>query len=373
MNVGGPARQIIELAKGLAPRGFDTILASGHPDAWEGSLLDAARGCHAEIVHIPGLGARVNPADDARAFAALVKLLRSRKPDIVHTHTAKAGALGRVAARFAPRGKRVHTFHGTVFNHYFSAAKSNWIMRVERMLAKSTDRIVAVSHAVADEIERIGVDAEKIRVIEPVIDLAPFLTIENRAGGLRRELNITDDQKLIGWVGRFVNIKNPAAFVEAAALAAANHPKARFVMIGAGPLEQETRALAAKLGLAEKIHFAGLRADMEHAYADLDILVNTSEKEGMPVSVLEAMAAGVVVVATNVGGTGELVAEDRSGWLVEPGDTAAVARSIGRWFEFPKAWRETMRGVARVRASEKFGLERGLARHEQMYRELLGR
>lgn len=370
MNVGGPARQIMELAKGLAPRGFDTIVATGDPAGWEGDLREAARNNNIEIVNIPGLGARVAPFADARALSAIIPLLRKVRPDIVHTHTAKAGVLGRLAARFVKNARRVHTFHGTVFEHYFSRGVSSWIARAERMLARSTDRIVAVSHSVADEIENIGVDPSKIRVIEPVIDLAPYFE-QKRGGAFRAELNIPDGAPLIGWVGRLVDIKDPATFVQAASIVSVDRPDARFVMIGAGPRLDDMRALAQQLGLGERIAFPGLRGDMANIYRDMEIVVNTSRKEGMPVSLLEAMAAGVPAIATAVGGTPELIAEERSGMLVPPGDARALARAIGRYFELPAEDRATMRGVSRVRAREKFGLARGLSRHEMLYRELL--
>lgn len=371
MNVGGPARQIIELSKGLSPRGFETFILTGEPAPWEGDLREEAERAGARMYTIPGLGARVRPAGDAVALWNIIKLLKSLKPDVVHTHTAKAGFLGRVAGRFMNHTKRVHTFHGTVFNHYFSPAVSKIIQNTERVLAKKTDRIVAVSHAVADEVERIGVPLEKIRVIEPVIDLEPFLKIEHRRGDLRVKYNILENEYCIGWAGRFVNIKDPASFLNAAALVAAESPEARFVMIGAGPLEGEMRALALKLNIQERVVFVGMRGDMAAAYADFDLLVNSSLKEGMPVSLLEGMAAGVPIVATAAGGTPELVAEERSAFLVPAGDARVLARAILRWVALSPGEKQTMRRVSRVRAREKFGLARGLDRHEMLYRELL--
>lgn len=371
MNVGGPARQVIELAKGLRPRGFETTIATGVPAEGEGDLRGAAEAAGLRVVTIDGLGAAVRVGADLRALAGLASLLRRERPAIVHTHTAKAGALGRVGALVAKTPVRVHTFHGTVFDGYFSPATSRWIVRAERALARLAHRVVAVSHATADELEAAGIHPAKIRVIEPVVDLEPFLAIDGRDGRLRRELGVADDEKLVGWIGRLVPIKDPATFLDAAAIVAEQVPKARFVVVGEGPLESEARARAESLGLGARVAFAGFRTDMAPVMADLDVVVSSSRKEGMPVALLEAMAAARPVVATRVGGTPELVAEERSGYLAEPGDAKQLAHGIASVLRLPRVVREPMGGVARIRAGERFGRERGLDHHAQMYAELL--
>lgn len=369
MNVGGPARQVIELAKGLRSRGFETTIAAGKPRRWEGDLRPAAVAEGLDVADVPGLGPAIDPLADARAFSALTRMIRRVKPDIVHTHTAKAGFLGRLAARAAGVRAVVHTFHGTVFDQYFGRARSRAVAAAERALAKRTDRIVAVSHATADEVEAIGIDAVKIRVIEPVIDLTPYLAVRGRSGRLRAR--VPEDGVLVGWVGRFVKIKDPLAFVEAAALVAAEKPAVRFVLLGAGPLEAELRARAEALALGDRLSLAGFETDMAAVYADLDILASTSRREGMQVAVLEAMAAGVLPVATAVGGAAELIAEGRSGFLVPPGDPKAMAKQILHALDQPPGDLATQRTVARIRARERFGLERGLDRHATLYREIL--
>ncbi len=371
MNVGGPARQVIELARGLRPRGFETLVVTGEPGPGEGDLRGAAERAGVRVVTIGGLAAAVRPGRDLRALAEIIGVLRRERPAVVHTHTAKAGALGRLAARAAGRIPCVHTFHGTVFDGYFSPWRSRWVVRAERLLARTTDRIVAVSHAVADELEAAGLDAAKIRVIEPVIDLEPFLAIGGRSRVLRRELGVADDETLLGWIGRLVPIKDPVAFADAFAHLAAELPKLRGVLVGAGPLEGSVRERIASLGLDRRVALLPFREAMASVYADLDVLVSTSRKEGMPVVVLEAMAAGVPVAATAVGGAPELIADERSGFLLEPGDPAAIARGLRRALEMTAQGRLVLRGVARVRARERFGPERGLDRHAMLYREIL--
>ncbi|HKE01314.1 MAG TPA: glycosyltransferase [Planctomycetota bacterium] len=371
MNVGGPARQVIELARGLAPRGYETVVATGTPEVSEGDLRPEAERRGIRVVTIRGLGARVRAFSDARALGELTAFVRRERPDVVHTHTAKAGALGRTAAVLAASGaRRVHTFHGTVFEDYFSPAKSRWVVRAERALARLAHRIVAVSHATADELEAAGIPGEKVRVIEPVVDLEPYLAVDARDGSLRRELGVADDELLVGLVGRLVPIKDPAAFVEAAAIVAKAHARARFVIVGDGPLAGELRELAAARGLAPRLALAGARVDMPRVYSDLDVVASSSRREGMPVALLEASAAARPIVATRVGGTPEIVAEQRSGFLVDPGDPAALAGAIGSMLEAGDAFRRTMGGVGRTRAGGKFGRERGLDRHAQLYAEL---
>lgn len=371
MNVGGPARQVIELSRGLANRGFETVVATGEPAGWEGDLRSQAEAAGVRVVTVPGLAAPVRSLRDLQALAGLTKLLRRERPSLVHTHTAKAGVLGRLAAQAAGVAARVHTFHGTVFEGYFSPARSRWIVRVERTLARRTQRIVAVSHAVADELEQAGIDPAILRVIEPVVDLSGYLSTPRRTGALRRELGIAADEVLFGWVGRLVPIKRPQMLMDAAALLVASHPKARFVIVGAGPLEGELRATLESSSLRGKVHMLGFRSDMASVYSDLDWIVSTSAKEGMPVALLEAAAAGVPAVATPVGGTPELVADERSGVLTLATTGADLARTLQRVLELPADQVRTMSGVARVRAREKFGLERGLSRHAQMYSEVL--
>jgi len=371
MNVGGPARQVIELSRGLANRGFETVVATGEPAGWEGDLRSQAEAAGVRVVTVPGLAAPVRSLRDLQALAGLTKLLRRERPSLVHTHTAKAGVLGRLAAQAAGVAARVHTFHGTVFEGYFSPARSRWIVRVERTLARRTQRIVAVSHAVADELEQAGIDPAILRVIEPVVDLSGYLSTPRRKGALRRELGIATDEVLLGWVGRLVPIKRPQMLLDAAAILVASHPKARFVIVGAGPLEGELRATLESSSLRGKVHMLGFRSDMASVYSDLDWIVSTSAKEGMPVALLEAAAAGVPAVATPVGGTPELVADERSGVLTLATTGADLARTLQRVLELPADQVRTMSGVARVRAREKFGLERGLSRHAQMYSEVL--
>jgi glycosyltransferase involved in cell wall biosynthesis len=371
MNVGGPARQAIELSRGLASYGYETVLCTGESAAWEGDLRDEARRSGINIFTIPGLTPAIKPASDARALFALASLLRRVRPQLVHTHTAKAGVLGRLASRLAGTGRRVHTFHGTVFNQYFSKGAGRWIVRVERALARSTDRIVAVSHAVADELESAGIPAQKIRVIPPVIDLDPYLSIRGGHLGFMARCGAAGGAPLIGWVGRFVAIKDPDCFVEAVALLQSALPEARFVMVGSGPLLGATQQKARDLRVDSRITFLPFQASMTDVYGGIDLLVSTSRKEGMPVVVLEGAAAGVPAVATEVGGSPELIAADRSGFLVPPGSPDAVAKAVARYFDLPPGDRLAMRGVARVRARERYGLRAGLERHAQMYEEIL--
>lgn len=373
MNVGGPARQVIELARGLRRFGYETTVATGEPHPWEGDLREDAEALGVRVVTIPGLGPRIRPAGDARAFAHLTRWLRREKPAIVHTHTAKGGALGRAAARAAGVPIVVHTFHGTVFDDYFGPFASRLIASTERWLARTTDRIVAVSHATADEVEAIGIDKEKLRVIEPVIDLAPFLALGGRSGHLRQRFGSFACGALIGWIGRFVPVKDPERFVQMAAILAAARADLGFVMVGAGPLEPRVRREVESRGLAPRFVITGFERSMAPVYADLDFLVSSSRREGMQVALLEAMAAGVLPVATSVGGAPELIADRRSGFLVPSAAPEALAEAVRGALELPAAELATLRTVARVRARERFGAARGLERHAETYDEIARR
>ncbi|HSF30546.1 MAG TPA: glycosyltransferase family 4 protein [Candidatus Tectomicrobia bacterium] len=374
LNIGGAASHVILLTAGLDRGRFESLLVSGTENPGEGSMLDYALSHGVQPIVIPeivgefSLGPR-----ELRAMVQLYRLMRQERPHVVHTHTAKAGFIGRLAARLARVPVVVHTFHGHVLHGYYGPLKTHLLRRMERGLAHLTDRVIAVSAQVKGDLVNYGVAAsDKIQVIPLGLELEPFLHCAASRGAFRRELQLDGVERLVGIVGRIFPIKNHDLFLDAAALVGKEDPAVRFVIVGDGILRPAIERHARDLGLADRVIFTGWRRDLPRIYADLDVLAVTSKNEGTPVSAIEAMAAGCPVVATRVGGLPDLIHEGQTGYLVAPGDAPAVAAAMLRLLRAPETARR-MGQAARARVEDCFAVERLTRDTEQLYMELLGR
>lgn len=372
MNIGGPALHVTYLTEGLGPRGFETVLVSGKENPGEGSLVNWARSRGVEPVLVPEIvGEASLKSRDVKALIKVYRLLRRERPHIVHTHTAKAGFVGRIAARLAGVPIVVHTYHGHVLHSYYSFLKTWLLRRMEQALASLSDRLIAVSEQVRQDLIEYGVAPEsKITVIPLGLELEQFLQLEGVRGELRRELGIAQDAPLVGIIGRLAPIKNHRLFLEMAALLAEEFPTARFAVVGDGLLRPELERYATELGLNGRVLFLGWRRDLPRIYADLDVLVISSKNEGTPVSAIEAMASGVPVVATRVGGIPDLIEDQKTGILVEPEDPSALADAVISLLRNPPMARR-MGQAAQAHVLEKYTVERLLDDTEKLYRELV--
>jgi glycosyltransferase involved in cell wall biosynthesis len=372
LNIGGPAVHVTNLCAGLDPAAFESILVTGTENPGEGSLLDLARGHGVEPVIIPEIvGELTLNQRDLRGLIALYRFMRRERPHVVHTHTAKAGVLGRLAARLARVPVIVHTYHGHVLHGYYGAAQSWLLRRMEQVLALASDQLVAVSEQVKRDLVVYRVASPgKIRVIPLGLDLKPLLDSRTNCGQLRRELGLSLETPLVGIVGRIFPIKNHRLFLGAAAHILGELPAARFVVVGDGVLrpamEDHTRAL----GIRDRVFFTGWRRDLPHIYPDLDLLVVSSNNEGTPVSAIEAMAAGCPVVATRVGGLPDLVTDGETGYLVPPGDAPALAATVARLLRDADL-RLALGSAARASVAERFAVDRLVRDVEDLYDELL--
>jgi len=368
LNVGGPALHATLATAGLRPD-VDTTLAVGRVAPGEAEATDLLDRFDVRPVRVPGLGRAVSPIDDVRAFLALASLLRRVRPDVVHTHTAKAGALGRPAAWLAGVPRVVHTFHGHVFEGYFAPAKSRAVVAVERALARFTDRVVAVSDEVGrDLVERFRVVAREKLVVVPVgLPLDEFLHCESKRGALRRELALPADAPIVAFVGRLVAVKEPHVALDAWRLVRREIPTATLVVVGDGDLAPALRARR-----DEGVVFLGWRRDLATILADVDLALLTSRNEGTPVALVEAAAAGVPAVATRVGGVPSVVEDGATGVLVAPGDVAAIASAVVSLLRDPGR-RRAMGAAARKRAASRFSDARLLADLRALYADVVGR
>ncbi|MBK7877270.1 MAG: glycosyltransferase [Planctomycetes bacterium] len=319
LNLGGPARQALASDPRLVAEGHQVRLFTGRPEAGEGDLFDAfvARGL--DVVRVPGLARGLSPVGDGRALLALRRAFRAFEPDVVHTHASKAGALGRRAAKAVPRAAVVHTFHGHVLEGYFPEPVSKGLVALERRLARRTDRVIAVSHATAEDLVRLRVveDETKLVVVPPGVELDPLLALRGRSGVLRSLLGVGEDAVLVGVLGRLAEVKRPEWALDVFQMLAERYPKLHLVFVGDGELfgMLERRITALPPALRARAHLVGARDDIAAVLADLDVVLLTSRSEGLPVALIEAGAAGKPVVATPVGGVPEVVAHERTGYL----------------------------------------------------------
>src|SRR5581483_8612848 len=261
------------------------------------------------------------------------ELIREFRPHILHTHTAKAGAIGRSAALLSGRQRPkavVHTFHGHVLRGYFSPLVTQAFLQVERRLARTTDALIAVSPEVREDLVALKVaPAEKIFVVRLGLDLSARIAAEpNARQAIRAALGADGDRFLVGWLGRMTEVKRVDDLLRAFRRLRGRGVDAELVLVGDGPLRAQMQQLASELGIAERCHFLGYREDVGSLYAAFDAVALTSANEGTPVTLIEALSARVPVVATDVGGVGDVVPDGRAGYLVPPGDVEGLAERL---------------------------------------------
>lgn len=369
LNIGGPALQVILLADRMRPPDFTTTVVSGHVGPHEGDMSYLADACGVTPIYIPELGRELSPLRDLITLFKLWRLMRRLRPDVVHTHTAKAGFVGRLAAWLARVPVRVHTFHGHVFHSYFGPRKTAFFLALERLTARLTDRLITISPALKDELATVYriAPAEKIAVVPLGLDLSTYLSTPRQQGEFRAQYGLPADAPLVGIVGRLVPIKNHALFLQAAQRVRRVLPDARFAIIGDGELREALVAQAKALGLAEAVTFTGFLRNLCPAYSDLDLLVISSDNEGTPVSIIEALAAGVPVVATAVGGVPDLLDGGGFGALVPPGNADALATAIIATLQTPPDDAQKRR----QQVADQFGIDRLVDDLSALYRDLV--
>ena len=371
LNIGGPAIHTILLTAGLNNERFESMLVTGVEGKYEGNMLDLAAAKGVKPIIIPQLRRNIDPIGGFIALFKLYRLMRCEKPHVVHTHTATAGLLGRLAANLAGAPVILHTFHGHVLRGYFGPLRSKVLVWMERLLARLSDRIVTVSEGQKRELAGYGIaPLEKIAVVPLGFELEDLLACESHRGELHRELGLTDDNKLIGIVARLVPIKNHRLFLQVAEVVVEAVPQARFLVVGDGELREELEAYARDLGLDGRVLFTGWRQDLPRLYADLDVVALTSINEGTPVSLIEAMAAGVPVAATAVGGVPDVIVDGETGYLVKAGDVEGMAEAIIELLKNPEKARE-MGQEGREAVYPKFAAQTLIANVEGLYAELL--
>lgn len=347
LNLGGPTFNAAYLSKYLEPE-FDTLLVSGMKDDAEESSEFIVKNLDLHPVYIPEMYRELHPFRDFKSYNKLRKLIEEYKPDIVHTHAAKAGAVGRLAASHSGVKVIIHTFHGHVFHSYFSPAKTRMFLEIERYLAKRTTKIVTLSEIQKHELTETYKVAppDKFQIVPLGFDLSKFETNKEEKRALfRKQYNLDDDEIAIGIVGRLVPIKNHALFLKALKIVAdKTTKKIRAFIIGDGETRAQVELQATQLGLKfnnadlqEKniLTFTSWIKEIDVSNAGLDIIALTSNNEGTPVSLIEAQASGKPIVSTNVGGIENIVINGETALLSPIGDERAFANNLLKLIEEP--------------------------------------
>lgn len=372
--MGGPAHQVALLSGArFHPQRYETLVAHGRVPADEGSLEPMIEREGVESVRIESLGPAINPVGDTAALAQLIGIVRRFRPHIVHTHTAKAGVLGRLAALLSrPRPLLVHTYHGHVLEGYFGSFRSGVYRRLERTLGSRTDQLVAVSAATIDDLVRLGVAArDRFEAIPVGLNLEAVAVAANDANRLavRRELAVDPDQVLFVFAGRLVPIKRVDLLLHAIAAARAREPRVRLLVVGDGEQRPHLERLSATLGLGQAVTFLGYRADLPRLLAGADAAALSSDNEGTPVSLIEAAAAGLPAAATDVGGVREVVGPE-TGRLAARGAAGDLGEAIAE-LAADAELRHLLGARAREQALARYSITRLIADMDDLYGRLL--
>jgi glycosyltransferase involved in cell wall biosynthesis len=374
LNMGGPAIHVANLAAGLQTRGYQTTVVAGSLARGEDSMAFLAERLGVPVVSVPEIQREVSAIHDLRSAVRVASLIREERPHILHTHTAKAGAIARAAAMLAGDARPpvvVHTFHGHVLKGYFGPTRTAFFRRVEQTLARTADVLVAVSPEVRDELVELGIaPREKFAVIRLGIPLEERLGDPTADADYRRLYGIPPDAFVVGWVGRMTGVKDTGAVLEIVRAAREQGVEAVLCMVGDGPDRVRLEQLAHEIGIARHCYFVGYQEDVAGYYRLFDAFLLPSVNEGTPVSAIEALASGTPVVANRVGGVPDVVRDGVDGFLVEHGDVEGAGRRIAALAEDAKL-RAKLGDAGRARVLERYAVSRLVDDVDRLYRALL--
>jgi glycosyltransferase involved in cell wall biosynthesis len=366
MNVGGPAVQVSGLMRGFDAQVFDQELVTGYCADDEADYLEKVA-TDVKAVRIDGLGRSIKPRADLTALFAIIREIRRFKPDVIHTHTAKAGVVGRVASILSGhKSVRVHTFHGHLLNGYFGSGKTKLVILVEKFLALFTDQLLAVGAKVKDDLLAVGIgNHSKFGVMPPGLQLAK---VPSRSSA-RKVIGLNDDAIYCAFIGRITQIKRPDRFLDVVAEIKSRGIDLHFVVAGAGELLHycQDRAESEKL----PVTFLGWREDIEVVLAAANFVLLTSDNEGTPLSLIQAGMVGIPVVATNVGSTNEIVVNGETGLLTDL-SVKELSDAVAK-VATDTALRAKMGTAGKEYTMARYGVARLVKDHQNLYLRLLNR
>jgi glycosyltransferase involved in cell wall biosynthesis len=364
MNLGGPAIQVSGLMRGVDTIGFDQRLFTGYCDTHESDYLESVA-TDIEVTRIQGLGRSVNLRGDFRALYRLIKAIHDFKPHIIHTHTAKAGFLGRLASILSMHPSvRVHTFHGHLLSGYFGGIKTRLIIITERFLAIFTDQLLAVGENVMRDLleAKIG-NKDKFSIMPPGVELGELPDkLESRD-----ILGLSSGHMYCSYIGRVTQIKRPDRFLDVVSEARKRNIDLHFLIVGDGELLDYCRERIAREALPVTI--LGWRSDIERVLAASDIVILTSDNEGTPLSLIQAGMANIPVVTTNVGSVSEVVMNGSTG-IITSSKVSELADALEKLFN-DSSLRQSLGGNAQKYTKSNFGVQRLVSDHEELYRKLM--
>lgn len=384
LDRGGSAEVVLNLVSGLKEKGHDVFLAVGPTVEPQADIKLFSKNTNITVSYIKSLRRDINPFWDIPAFFEILKLIKKIKPDILHTHTSKAGFLGRIAGRLAGVKTVVHTPHGHIFYGYYNSLISRIFIYLEKLASRFCDKIITLTEIEKREYIKEGVaDKEKIISIPCGIDIDRFTQLEgkshlslltgftlNKDKSIRNKLGISADAKVIGWVGRLEPVKDCECFLRACHLIKKDLPDAKFLIVGDGPLRKEMEELALSLALKNDAIFLGFRNDMPEIMNSIDVLVHTPLNEGLGRVLLEAFVCEKPVVAADVGGIPEIVKHGINGFLVPSKDYISTAR------EAVKILKDNPLGQRLGRAGREmangFSIKKMIEKTNKLYKELRG-
>lgn len=370
LAVGGAQETALAYCSQLDAARWATTLVTGPERSPEGDLFDEAARRGVPVLTVPSLRRRIRPIADVRAVVDLVRLFRRERPDIVHTHSSKAGLVGRLAARIAGVPVVVHTVHGWSFHEGMSPAARAVAVRVERLAARWTSTIVVVADHDAEIGAQEGIGTwGQYALVRSAVDIDALRRATGSRADARTAFGVPEGVPVLGTVTRLCRQKDPATMLRAARLVVDVRPDARLVVVGDGPMRAEVEQLVDDLGLRPQVTLLGPRTDVAALLPGFDAFVLSSRWEGLPRVVVEAMAVGVPVVATDVGGINEAVTDGESGLLAPAGDAEALARAVLRVFDEP-GLAHRLRGAAGERVVE-FDVGEMTDRLDDLYAGLL--
>lgn len=367
LNIGGPTIHTVLLNAKMDPERYESYLLTGTIESNESNMDYFADKYNIKPIYVNSMSREIRLFKDLNTLREIYKIIKKIKPDIVHTHTAKAGMLGRLAAKMANVPTIIHTFHGNVFNGYFGKIKTNFFIWIEKMLAKFSTRIIVISRQQKNELISLGIATEdKIGIINLGFQFENVIPVETDKGKFRQMYSVPNDAKLIGIVGRLVPIKNHILFLDIAEKVINKHTNVYFSIIGDGELRKDIENKILTRNLGKRVFITGFIKDLKPVYADLDLVLLTSNNEGTPVALIEAMACKKVVMSTKVGGVEDFVENGVNGFFFPKAKSESFVREINSWMNNEEKYIE-IKSAANKKAIEKFSCVRLIEDMENLY------
>jgi glycosyltransferase involved in cell wall biosynthesis len=364
MNVGGPAILVADLMRNLDSSKFETRLVTGYCDENESDYLDEVA-TDIKAIRVPGFGRSISIRQDLKAFFLLMREIRRFKPDVVHTHTAKAGVLGRLATFIArPTAKRIHTFHGHLLHGYFDSRKVKMLVLLEKVLGYITYKLVAIGNVVRADLVKAGIAKNsKFEVVYPGLqDLFIYPQLE-----ARKTLGLDPEMTFVVYVGRLTQIKRPDRLIDLGRLLKLEYSATYLIIAGAGELLEELTAQSESESLP--IKFLGWRNDIDLILSASDIAVLCSDNEGIPLTLIQASQAGLPIVSTNVGSVSDIVIDEVTGLLTETSANGLI-EGVSKLLDDP-GLRARLGESGQMRARELFSSQAMVECHEKLYSQSL--